>query len=158
VTLFTMMNDREVTKLLKRFWRALRKELAPHGVEFVHVHEWQGGTHHHHFLIRTQADLTTRTFGEALAKVKGGLHTTHYCRSVEDVDRAARYIVKHGSRIDRKAEVVPESFAGKVISPSRGFLIRPFKQLWREVYGAWYSSEQQAPGMAVALPGTERHG
>jgi hypothetical protein len=146
VTVFDLLSDRELTSLISKFLRALKGRLRPHEVEYLAVSEWQSDQRHHHLLVRTLADLGSDLFGAVLHKVLAGLQHTHYCRPVESPAASARYVVKY-LRDDTRAEVVPESFSGKVITYSRGFLVRPRAELWREQCSEWYPRD---PGLCAA--------
>jgi hypothetical protein len=119
-----MLRDQELTKLVSKFLRALKRRLRPHGCEYACFGEWSEGRRHHHLLVRTTADLTSDLFGAVLGKVLGGLPHTHYCRPVRSAAASARYVTKD-LRDDSAAELVPEDFAGRTANFSRRFLARP---------------------------------
>src|SRR5205823_2180404 len=111
-----MLTDRELTKLISKFLRSLKRQVGPHALEYLSVNEWAKGHRHHHFLIRTEARLTTGLFGEVLTSACSGLDImSHYCAPVENAEASARYLFKR-LKDDRKAELVPESFGGHVYS------------------------------------------
>jgi hypothetical protein len=138
-----------LTALLSRFLRSLRCRLKPHSLEYVTVSEWSTSHRHHHILIRTTFDLGSDLFGQILDKALGGLRHTHYCRTVQSAAASARYVAKY-LKDDRKAELVPEEFAGRVVNCSRRFLVRPLAELWREQVAEWYGPRQEATGKPLA--------
>jgi hypothetical protein len=136
ITVFAMLPDRELTRLVSKFLRALKRQLRPHACEYAAVSEWTEGRHFH-LLIRTGADLPPALFGEVLRKALGDVPSTFYCRPVKSAAASARYVTKN-VKDDSKAELVPQEFADRVVNFSRGFLVRPMADLWREQLAEWY--------------------
>jgi hypothetical protein len=56
---------------------------------------------------------------------------------------AANYIFKHTRRPERKAELTPANFRGRMYTASKGFLTKPFKALWGEAKEA--KAKRMAP-------------
>ena len=68
-------------------------------------------------------------------------------KPVKNVLGVANYLFKHTKRPERKAELTPESFRGKMYTVSKGFLTKPFRELWREVKSANEVSPQTSPSL-----------
>ena len=67
--------------------------------------------------------------------------------SVKPVKNAlgvANYLFKHTKRPERKAELTPESFRGRMYTVSKGFLTMPFRELWQELKSANEVSSQRS--------------
>lgn len=52
---------------------------------------------------------------------------------VKNVVGASNYIFKHMKNPEKKAELTPETFKGKMYTVSKGFLTKPFQDLWEEI-------------------------
>jgi hypothetical protein len=109
---------------VRKLFRTLER-LA--GIKWYRIYEWRHGRIHGHALLRGR--LTRRVL--CLARESSRLWVS--CKRVRSVAKVTPYIVKHTKRLDRKAELAPRSFRGRLHSASRGFLVRPFVALWREV-------------------------
>lgn len=109
---------------LAKFFRTLVRLAA---VEWFRILEWRRGVVHAHGLLRGR--VTRRVL--RAARHSSGLWAS--CRRVHTVPGVAAYIVKHTRRVDRKAELAPANFSGRLHSASRSFLTKPFRVLWKAV-------------------------
>jgi hypothetical protein len=140
----TGLSDKEYTAALGR----LRDRLVRRGIALCWVNEWSKGRRHYHLILRCPAPLTTAEFGElwraSLTKRKrtnfassaSVVSGSHYLDEVRDVVALAKYVVKDLK--GRRVELPPASFKGRLFGATKGFLIRPLKQLWREQREEWF--------------------
>jgi hypothetical protein len=106
-----------------KFLRALSRR-SP-GLEYLKVNEWRNGVQHAHALLRAQ-EVSRRAVHES--RRVAGLRCA--VKRVRNPTGAARYVFKHTRRPDRKAELPPAGFRGRLVMASRGFLTKPFHELW----------------------------
>ena len=78
-------------------------------------------------LLRVGAGITRRAVREA-KRVAGVRCSVQPVRNVVGV---ANYLFKHTKRPERKAELTPANFRGRMYTVSKGFLTKPFKDLWQ---------------------------
>lgn len=108
---------------LAKFFRTLLRA----GIEWFRIFEWRHGRVHGHALLRGR--VTRRVF--RTASRSANIRAT--CKRVSTVVGVAAYIVKHTRRTDRKAELAPSNFRGRLFTSSRGFLVAPFRKLWNRI-------------------------
>jgi hypothetical protein len=135
LTSFAMVPDRELTKRVRRFLERLRYRVA---CEYLVVNEWSDGHRHMHLLVRTAGTITPELVSNLWEKVMPGPMSakSSYCRPVASAARVACYVVKH-VRDAAKKEVAPKSYAGRVMTYSKGFLSQSMEALWREQCRQW---------------------
>lgn len=121
--------DQGFSRAVSKFWKSLKRRChKTGGIEYLLVHEWRDGIHHAHALVRVEGRVTRRMIRDA--KQLAGLHVSW--RPIRNQLGAVAYIFKHTMNPERKAELPPVSFQGKVFTTSRRFLTKPLKTLWRE--------------------------
>jgi hypothetical protein len=98
-------------------------------LDYARVFEWSQGQIHAHLLLR-MAKGSGKLVREILNRVRpDGYQTT--CRPIRNVIAMARYLVKHTRNPDRKTELTPSGFRGRMFQASRHFLIAPIRVLWQ---------------------------
>jgi hypothetical protein len=120
-------------QFLRGMKRRAGKWLKPKGgsFEYCRVSEWRNGVRHDHLLIRAACTLgQLREWASEAAALAGVRVRLGKVRS--DVG-CCRYIVKDTRRPDRRPELPPPGYRGRVIVFSRGFLVMPLKHLWKQV-------------------------
>jgi hypothetical protein len=130
--------DVTFARAISKFFLALKRR-HPGGFEYLLVNEWRQGVRHAHALLRLRGKLSRRKVRDA--KKVAGLRVRY--APVRKPVGAANYLFKHTKRAERKAELTPMGFRGRMYTASKGFLNKPFKELWREI---------QAERSAVAMP------
>jgi hypothetical protein len=108
-------------------------------LEWLWISEWRDGQRHIHVLLRTSRGLPRGVVQKDLAKV-GPYRCS--CKRVRNVPGVARYIVKDLKNPEKKAEIAPAGFQGRLFSASRGFLTAPLKDLWRQIRQEWQAAGQ----------------
>lgn len=116
-----------------KFLNALKRRLPNKRLEYLVVNEWRNGVPHAHALIRVGGSMPRRKMRRAVREAKGVAGLRVSVRPIRNVMGAANYIFKHTRRPERKAELTPQSFRGRMFTASKGFLTKPFDELWREV-------------------------
>ncbi len=105
-------------------------------VEYARVFEWKKGRIHAHLLLRVTGPIPRGRVKQVMDKVRpGGFRVS--CMPVESVPAMARYFVKHLTDRDRRAELTPDGFRGRVFQASRAFLVRPLAKLRQELLTEW---------------------
>ena len=108
---------------LRKFFRLVQGA----AVEWIRVLEFRMGNAHAHALLRGR--VTRRLLRRA--RRSSGLRVS--AQRVRNVMGVAAYFWKHTGRTDRKAELAPATFRGRLYSCSRGFLSAPCAELWKAV-------------------------
>jgi hypothetical protein len=124
--------DEAFSEGIDKFLKALRRR-CPDGFEYLMVNEWRKGVRHAHALIRVDEFMPFRALQRAVREAKEMAGLLCSVERVRDVIAVTKYIFKDLADPDEKAELPPAAFPGKIFRPSRGFLTKPFKQLWRDV-------------------------
>lgn len=124
-----VLSDQEFGKATACFLRALARR-CQRCLEYLLVREWVGGVPHAHALVIVRR--VTRAAVRSATEATKGLIRCSCCPLRQNPAAAVRYVFKHTRRPERKAELPPAGFKGRMFTTSRGFLIRPFKELWRE--------------------------
>jgi hypothetical protein len=123
------LTDAAFSKALGRFFLALGRRVSGK-LEYLVVNEWSKGVRHAHALVLAPGGIPRRACREAAAATGELLRIT--CETVHNPLGAVSYLFKHTRRRDRKAELPPVGFRGRLFTSSRGFLVRPIEALWRE--------------------------
>jgi hypothetical protein len=97
------------------------------------MNEWSAGRRHLHLLLRTDVTLDSGVVASLWRQSAEGAASCEQARNPEGL---ARYLVKC-LKDNRKKELPPADFHGKLFSSSKGFLIRPMKALQKEVLQKW---------------------
>jgi hypothetical protein len=119
-----------------KFMAAFRYRRRGLGLEYFRIFEWRDGVQHAHLLLRVE-ELSREEVRES-AEVAGLCHTLSPVRNVPGI---ARYIVKHTTRAEKKAELAAPDFRGKLYCVTRNFLTRPFKELRKKL---WNDAKQRS--------------
>lgn len=108
-----------------RFVAALVRRVR--GLAYLTVREWRNGVEHRHGLLR--GPVTRRAVRESrrFAGVRASV------RPVRNVIGVANYVLKVTNQPDKKAELPPAGFRGRLFTASRGFLVKPMRALWKTV-------------------------
>jgi hypothetical protein len=101
------------------------------------MNEWSEGHRHMHFLVRTSAYLTQQVVRELWKETLPAFPFTCHADLVRNPGGMARYIAKD-IRDDRKKELVPPGFRGRVYTNSRRFFTKEVSALWAEQVREWY--------------------
>jgi hypothetical protein len=121
------LTDRDFSNAVGKLFVVMRRVLGS-GVEYLLVSEWSHGVRHAHALLilgRHDRD----TVKVAVERVGVPLRVT--CKPLrKDPGAAVRYIF--GDMDGKRVELPPESFRGRIFTYSRRFLVRPWKELWKE--------------------------
>ena len=135
LTCYAMLTDRELTTRLRRFLERLRYRVP---CENLLVKEWGGGHRHVHLLVRACGEIRPELVSDLWAKFIPGPKSIRstYCRPVQNLIGAARYIVKHVTDPTKK-EVAPRTYEGRVMTYSKAFFSQSMKALWREQVREW---------------------
>ena len=131
------MTNAEFSEAVAKFMLALRRRVSE--LTYLLVREWRNGVQHAHALLRVRR--LTRTAMRASREVAG---VRCSAARVRDVDRVASYVFKETKRIEKKAELAPANFRGRMYTVSRGFLTKSFTKLWRELQDARRAAKEAA--------------
>jgi hypothetical protein len=128
------MTNAALMRGFAKFLRALRYRLRT--AKYLWVYEWRHGVQHAHLLLRADGADNLPTTRRALrdASDLGGLD--YSVGPLRSAAGGANYVFKHTRHADRKAELPPADFRGRVYGASKGFLTKPVKALWRDVQEA----------------------
>jgi hypothetical protein len=139
ITVLDDLPDEEKAALIKKLRRTLRRSRA--GGDYLAVHEWSRGRHHHNLLVRARGRLTKADVDRMWARACPGVRASTYCLPVTDPVRVARYVVKDVSprgRHGHKRELPPVGCKVKrLVSYSTGFFAAPPKELWAAQVAEW---------------------
>lgn len=119
-------------KCCTKFWRAARRRGRCPELEYLAVREWKGGVQHAHALIRVPRGISTRALRRIVRDSGAAAGVRVSCKRVRTHHGAVNYLCKHTRRREKKAELPPRSFRGKIYVASRGFLTASVDELWRE--------------------------
>jgi hypothetical protein len=124
-----VLSDTDFGKAAARFLRSLARR-CEQGLEYLLVREWVKSVPHAHALLIVRR-VTRKAVRSALVAT-GELFRCSCCPLRKNPVAAVRYVFKVTHRPERKAEIPPAGFRGRMFTASRGFLTRPLKELWRE--------------------------
>jgi hypothetical protein len=133
--------DKAFTKAITKFLKALKRRCPAQQMEYLLVNEWRHGVRHAHVLIRIVHPMSRRAVRQAVRTARDVAGVRCSGARVRNVMGAANYIFKHTKRLERKAELTPAGFRGRMYTVSKGFLTKPFKELWQDV-----QKTRRAPG------------
>lgn len=138
------MTNLEFWVAVGQFWKALKRPNRCPELEYLTVPEWLSGIQHAHALIRVESRLARQTLKELKQLV--GLRVS--VTPIKTLVGAVNYLFKHTNRPERKAELTPASFHGRMVTASRDFLTKPLDDLWKE-----FRDEAIARRRSPGLPG-----
>ena len=122
------MTNEAFSEAAPKFLQALRYRCPGQIFEYLKVNEWRRAVQYAHVLLRVRGRISRRAVREA--KRVAGVRCS--VKPVKNVVGVANYLFKHTKRPERKAELTPATFRGRMYSVTKGFLTMPFKDLWRE--------------------------
>jgi hypothetical protein len=154
LTILAALSYSAKQRALAKFNRRLRAA----GYQYLVIWEWHHAVQHWHSLVRGPGPLTkadVRRWWQASLPARASFSS--YCAPVRHAGKIGHYLVKDVTTPDKK-ELVPESFRGRVVVTSRGYLIRPLSVLRREVkaeYGARFHPAAAGVGTGTCAPGEQ---
>jgi hypothetical protein len=129
-------------------WSAFRKKLHYHlpGMEtYAHVEEGINRVPHIHVLARVQCEDLKPIIRECWVAACGHSECSVYCEPIRSGQHSADYIVKHWLIRDKGRLRLavpwlpgPEWKGRKLFKASKGFLAKPWGELWQEVLSEWF--------------------
>jgi hypothetical protein len=128
--------DKAFTGAITKFLKALKRRSPGKRLEYLVVNEWRNGVRHAHALVRLDATMSLRSVRRSVRAARGVVELCCSAKPVRNVTGAANYIFKHTRRPEKKAELTPATFRGRIYAVSKRFLTKPFKTLWREISDA----------------------
>jgi hypothetical protein len=142
--------DKAFSGAITKFLKALRRRSPGKLLEYLVVNEWKDTVRHAHALIRVGGSMSFRAMRRAVREAKVLADVRCSVERVRSVTGAANYLFKHTRRPERKAELAPETFRGKMYTVSKGFLVKPFKELWADVRRDRDAVRQAAASIAAS--------
>lgn len=126
------MSEAAFSKLIGQLLAKLKRWLGVE-VEYIRIFEWKSGRVHAHLWLRTTADIPAAVVSSLLPP---GVRVS--CKPRRgSITAVARYLFKAVRNAKEKTQLPPQHFRGKLFVASRGFFVRPIKQLWKEVKAEW---------------------
>ncbi len=144
------MTNETFAESLRKFRKELRRPNRCPKLEYLIVTEWRNGVQHAHALLRVPETISERALHRAVRDSRRIAGLLAAIKPIRNVVGAVNYLFKHTKRPEKKAELPPSLFRGRVFTSSRNFLIKPMKRLWLEYRDLRSGSYQITEAMSVA--------